>query len=725
MSTVLRVIREVFRLDLVLTAVLAVLVTAPFGRILVSYHFLVTVSGAALIALVVMGALARRPVVISIVASTVLLALYLVVFVFKAGPGKTWTGVTSTWSDLLTSTTPAVTSASDIAAPVLLGWAATMVGCLLALKTRPSAAPVLPPLVVLVVALAFAGTQSPGSFLYPAALVVLTLGLLLVRSQPPGVTRGRGGRRVRSAAIVFGASAVVAIALGTLVPIGSTQSRFDLRSHYTPPLNLSNQVTPLAQVTPALQNTSTTPIFSVSFSNVPTGSTLALVPIAYLESYDGAVWGTSAPFALAGPDLPPGAPASVPTATIRQTFHLTNYPSAFLPSLEGAQKITGLTVGFDRTTGTMVDPAGSGVTAAYTVESAVPQITSDSLKAAKTGTDPSLALLTLPPSNEPWPSQFLTFASKYGVGSTPLARLVAIENQMRSAKAFGYTTNARPGHSLGVLSDFLSTSPGDTYSHIGDSEQFAAAFAILARIEGFPSRVVVGYRLPVAIKPGDTQVVNVVAADMYSWVEVNVNGVGWVTFDPTNTTPRKAPPPQVTPPPPVATTLPNAPSHAASAAAAAAAAAAHRHHSHTKAVVIAVLAILVGLPMLILAAKKFRKRMRRERGTPADQIIGAWKETRDAMRDRHIRMPKAATALEMADRCAKADRIELGDRLTSFGPLIDRALYSIDGPTEEDVDTAWDIQDGVVDALKEGTDPASRLKGLRASFDPRTLVTKG
>jgi transglutaminase-like putative cysteine protease len=708
-------------IDLLLVATLSVLATVPFGRILTDYHFVVTVAGAAAIALVTIMALGRKALVVVVAAGSAGLALYLMLVVFAAGPSETWKGVTSTWSDLLTSTTPAVASPGNIAAPVLLGWAATMVGGLLALRTKPSAWPVVPPLLVLVVSLAFAGTQRPGSPLYPAAVVVVTLALLLARTQGRDGARKRDGRGVRSTVLVLGGSTLIAVALGTALPVGSAQSRYDLRAHYNPPLDLANQLTPLAQVTPSLQDTSTTPVFKVRFSGIPAGSSINMIPIAYLESYDGAVWGVSAPFSLAGPDLPPGSALHVPSATIHQTYQLSAFPSVFLPALEGAHSIGGVTLGYDRTTGTLVNPSGPGATLNYSVVSEVPQITAADIRAARPGIDQSVATLVLPPPNEQWPSEFTEFANQYGKGSTPLAKLDSLERELQSATAFGYNNRSRPGHSLGVLSEFLTSKQGDPYSRVGDSEQFAAAFAVLARIEGFPSRVVVGYRLPHRATAGDTQTISVVPSDMYAWTEVNLNGVGWVTFDPTNTKTRPPPPPEKTNPASVpVTTLPG-PTSGGGGANNQTAKPKASHHSGTSGLV-ALIVVLVAVPGLILGAKKLRKRLRHERGTPADQIMGAWREARDRMSDRNVRIPPSATAREISVRCADADRPQLGDRIGAFGPLVDSALYSPEGPDEADVDSAWEAEAGVEDALKGGSDPASRLRGVLAAVNPRTLA---
>src|SRR5262249_23610919 len=63
--------------------------------------------------------------------------------------------------------------------------------------------------------------------------------------------------------------------------------------------------------------------------------------------------------------------------------------------------------------------------------------------------------------------------------------------------------------------------------------QFAAAFAVLGRLEGLPTRVVVGFEVP----SGQS---TVYGRDGYAWPEVLFPNIGWVPFDP-------MPPPGSTP----------------------------------------------------------------------------------------------------------------------------------------------------------------------------------
>lgn len=87
---------------------------------------------------------------------------------------------------------------------------------------------------------------------------------------------------------------------------------------------------------------------------------------------------------------------------------------------------------------------------------------------------------------------------------------------------FQYSLQTR-GHGTSALKDFLLS------SRAGYCEQFSAAFAVLARVLGIPSRVSIGYT-------GGNRVDNrwvVGTNDSHAWPELYFEGVGWLAFEPT------------------------------------------------------------------------------------------------------------------------------------------------------------------------------------------------
>ena len=64
-----------------------------------------------------------------------------------------------------------------------------------------------------------------------------------------------------------------------------------------------------------------------------------------------------------------------------------------------------------------------------------------------------------------------------------------------------------------------------TQDYRGTQAQFATAFALMARSQGLPSRVVAGYRMP-----GTTGTQTITNNDVLVWAEIGFSGIGWIPF---------------------------------------------------------------------------------------------------------------------------------------------------------------------------------------------------
>ncbi|HEX2368086.1 MAG TPA: DUF3488 and transglutaminase-like domain-containing protein [Acidimicrobiia bacterium] len=113
--------------------------------------------------------------------------------------------------------------------------------------------------------------------------------------------------------------------------------------------------------------------------------------------------------------------------------------------------------------------------------------------------------------------------------TTEFEKGVLLERFFRDKDLFTYTVDIDPGHSAEDLADWLFTEDSPNYRE-GYCEQFATAMAVLARTVDVPSRVVLGFT------PGESGpdgVVTVRQKNAHAWVELWVDGQGWVRFDPT------------------------------------------------------------------------------------------------------------------------------------------------------------------------------------------------
>lgn len=124
-----------------------------------------------------------------------------------------------------------------------------------------------------------------------------------------------------------------------------------------------------------------------------------------------------------------------------------------------------------------------------------------------------------------------------GSGSTPYEKAMAIQKYLRSAE-FTYSLQSPvqggyDGNGLSVLADFLNQKSGYCI-------HYASAMAVMARLEGIPSRIAVGYapgRLTGATVSvagqGALPEYEVDARDAHAWPELYFQGLGWVPFEPT------------------------------------------------------------------------------------------------------------------------------------------------------------------------------------------------
>ena len=236
-----------------------------------------------------------------------------------------------------------------------------------------------------------------------------------------------------------------------------------------------------------------------------------------------------------------------------------------------------------------------------------------------------------------------------GSEQTPLGRARAIERYLTTN---GYYSNedtaaSRPGHRSDRLQRMLEAD-----QLIGDDEQYAALMALMLHSLGVNARVVMGL-----YPPGGGQSATLHGGDVHAWVEVEFDGVGWQTFDPTPpydqtpqtevTKPRSVPQPQVLQPPePPDAPIELPPSTSDKPAG--------QQNDEGRSLpwgiigaVGAGLLLLVGPVVLIVAAKALRRR-RRRRAEPARALTGSWDEVVDLATDAGIDVPVHLTRQEAA-----------------------------------------------------------------------------
>jgi transglutaminase-like putative cysteine protease len=132
------------------------------------------------------------------------------------------------------------------------------------------------------------------------------------------------------------------------------------------------------------------------------------------------------------------------------------------------------------------------------------------------------------------PLDLLTLARRQTLGATTdFERAWLLERWFRESGEFVYSTNVSTGHDVLDLEAWL-TDPDSLNHRTGYCEQFAAAMAVLGRALEIPSRVVWGFTPgEVRIQDDGSEVIVVRDNNAHAWVEMWMDGFGWVKFDPT------------------------------------------------------------------------------------------------------------------------------------------------------------------------------------------------
>ncbi|HET6214880.1 MAG TPA: transglutaminaseTgpA domain-containing protein, partial [Micromonosporaceae bacterium] len=358
--------------------------------------------------------------------------------------------------------------------------------------------------------------------------------------------------------------------------------------------------------------------------------------LAVLRDYDGVTWRVGATYRQAGRALPPTAESPVdsgPTEPVRQTVTIAELSGHLVPAVGVPRRVDGVRVAYDAGSGTLARPEGLGPGLRYTVRSQRSRPDVNLLPAAEVPAGPAVARLLALGAPPPGDIERLARQLVEGQGA-PYQRAATIERFL--AEHYRLAADAPSGHAYPNLAFFLF-GPRAAGGQRGTSEQFSAAFAVLARIVGLPTRIVVGF----TVRAGAPRVTG---ADALAWPEVLFTGVGWVAFHPLPDPDSPARPveedfrprPETSVPPPsepptIAVSLPPARAVASEPAAApggTGTALPVVGASLGGVVLLGVIAFAVAVPLL----RRAQRRRRLDRGPPPQRVAGAWRELTDALR---------------------------------------------------------------------------------------------
>lgn len=249
-----------------------------------------------------------------------------------------------------------------------------------------------------------------------------------------------------------------------------------------------------------------------------------------LDDFDGQIWSSSGSYVEAEGRLP-DTPEPAPDASrLRQRFRIGALEQIWLPAAFEPLAVSSpdADVDWDGDSSSLVVGPGRETSDGleYEVLSILPRLRAEDLSVGTAGLDTEfLARFTrLPEGTRPIADEYA--AEAVGTETNAYAQALALQTFFRTR--FRYSLDVLAGHSTNALAEFLDP----TGSRSGYCEQFAGAYAALARSLGLPARVAVGFT-PGEEDDGAAGTFVVTGRNAHAWPEVYFAQVGWVPFEPT------------------------------------------------------------------------------------------------------------------------------------------------------------------------------------------------
>ena len=360
--------------------------------------------------------------------------------------------------------------------------------------------------------------SGPPVHLWLVAVGVFLLVDRIAGAAAPGPDAPRLSARLADAGPAAALVAAVALAAGLLVGPAVPGYGSDplLTSVARRPGNGPARLQAFVDLRPTLAQRSDEVMFTVD-SRVP-----AYWRLTSLDQFDGRTWTQSDEEAERGAGA---LTAFVPADGVVHDVRIEALRSEWLPAAYRVHQVEGADLVVAGDSSTLRSSSESRPGQRYRVVSQVPHLTVQSLRAVPPhGRTPPAALrryLALPDDLAPSVRAEASRAAGPD-GPEPLAAALNLQSWFR--QRFTYDLSVPPGSGAGALERFLFE------TRRGYCEQFAGAFAVLARAAGLPTRVAVGFT------PGDLGNdgrYRVRGLHAHAWPEVHLEGAGWVAFEPT------------------------------------------------------------------------------------------------------------------------------------------------------------------------------------------------
>jgi transglutaminase-like putative cysteine protease len=629
-------------------------------------------------------------------------------------------GLASGFADALGDSLPITADRGPLVWVLSLTWLTGYGTVDLARRTGMAAVPLLAPIALFGLSLPLtAPVDGPGTLLV-ALFVVAVFVAILLRAAPRGGTEeadltGQTSRSLLSDRLLFGIPIVAVLAV--IAPLAGAallrdDEPFDPRELRDEAVRLDRVTDPLAEYKTIVGRVPSQSLFRVSFAGA-SALDVQRLPVLTLDTWDGVRWTTSDRFlrssSFAEPDLPDDG------LEVTADVFVGRLPNPYLPRLQALAEVDLDDVFIDPTSGDMI-LQGAPENLAYQVRGAVTAPGSDRLAGARAATDADAGRYSALGAALP---DALTDLGRVAQGAASAGdAMVLLETTLRNE--YGNDERASGGSSAGRLERFLT-------ERRGSPEQFAATFALVGRSLGFPTRLVLGYRVTEERNGVIAPLADIGTAQYHVWPEVRFENLGWVAFEPT---------------PEAGQTPPERPQGQAPATTQADGGGARQQPRElgpseapdTPAprstlwralqgvgLSIAVLAaIAAALTTLIVVGKGVRRR-RQRRGEPAAQVAGAWEGILDRLGEVGMTLPDSMTPREIT----QATEARFGTAVTlpmaAIVPDLGRAVYGESDPDAGLVARVWtraeEFEQNLYDALPTRDRLAARL-------NPRPLVRR-
>ena len=640
------------------------------------------------------------------------------------------------WKDLITTLPPVDSTSPLVAIPYLLGLLGGTLGFALARRTRrPVVA--LVPMALMAAMVILLGT------LHPRFPLIVGLGWagaavcwLVVRSRrrvvqiASAAANGRVARIATGSALVVVAGLVAGVFAGAL-PGAEARERFVLRSVVEPPFDPAVYASPAASFRRFTQGAKV--LWDqqlLTVSGLAQGSRLRF---ATMDDYNGTVWAAQAPavggkgangYQRVGSVIEQGAITAPVTysVTVEPAYAAVSALNPWLPATGAISELefSEATRAAHLETFRYNLTANQGIVANRLRAGDRVKITGGQLQVATDTTAIGAGALTSG-------GEFLApQATKWSAGQTDRwQQVLAVAKHMQASGAYSDGTAAGearylPGHSVGRLSAFVNAK-----QLVGNDEQYAATFALIANQLGVPTRVVLG-----AVVPEDGKIKG---EHVHVWVEVRTADGSWVTVPETTFMPSRdkkpdqvqddpvqdrnaaqVPPPQAAKPPASADLLFDTDAGAM-----------RTGKPGDSGFVLPgwVMAAvrIAGIPagailafaIVVLGAKEARRRRRKSRGSPTTKLANGWKEIVDRAVDFGAAPAPTATRREQGTLLR-----DLG--VTSLADRADAGVFGPGDPDDAEVAAYWSDVDAARKSMVAGR---SRWQRIRGALSLRSFAT--